>query len=311
MDPKFTPMKNRNSIYIIAALTLLISFKSNGQQDPSYSMFMYNGTSINPAIAGSAGSLSGTALYRDQWIGVNGAPITQFLNVDLPVYHDKVGLGIVVYNDKIGVTRNQNIETQYAYRLKFEKGILAMGIQVGLNHFNADYASVITNSQNTIDNTFSDVTNSISLNVGTGLFYYTEKFSVGFSIPKLINKSRDGLNHSDNYRKYYMTASYTIDLSADWIFKPSTLLRIGEGMPFQIDINSNFWFRKKYGIGVSYRSNDSISGLFQLKVGHDFTVGYAYDYTISRLSQFVNGSNELMIRITIPTSNDVINQRTF
>lgn len=303
-------MKNLIKKYIVIGL-LSVSFNSIAQQDPSYSMFMYTGTSINPAIAGSAGAASGAALYRDQWTGIKGAPITQFLNADIPVYHDKVGLGLVMYNDQIGVTRNQNIDLQYAYRLKFKKGIFAMGIQGGINNYNANFASVVTNPQNTIDHAFTNVTNSIALNVGTGLFYYNEKFSVGLSIPRLMNKSMDGLNNSGNYRKYYLTASYTVNLSPDWIFKPSTLLRIGEGIPLQVDINSNFWYKQKYGFGVSYRTNDSVTGMLQFKVADDFTVGYAYDYIISSMSRYSTGNNEVMVRFTIPTVNDVINQRKF
>jgi type IX secretion system PorP/SprF family membrane protein len=292
-------------------LTLLISFHSFAQQDPSYSMFMYTGTSLNPAMAGSAGSLSGTALYRDQWTGIKGAPITQFLNLDMPVFHDKVGLGLAMYNDQIGVTRNQNIDLQYAYRLNFGKGILAMGLQGGINNYNADFTSVVTNPQNSADHAFADVANSMAFNVGTGVFYYTDKFSLGISVPRLVNHSIDGLNNSNNYRKYYLNASYLINLSEDLIFKPSTLLKIGEGIPFQVDINSTFWYKQRYSVGVSYRSQDSVTGIVQLKVGDDFTVGYAYDYITSSMSKYVRGNNEIMVRFAIPSINNTINQRKF
>lgn len=303
-------MKSHIIKYSVLAMALLIFASTFAQQDPSYSMFMYNGSSINPAIAGSAGAFSGTAVYRDQWVKIKGAPRTQFLNVDMPVYNDKVGIGLIISNDELGVTQNQHAAAQYAYRLKFEKGTLAMGLQAGVNHFRANYASVATNPLDVMDNSFATNVNSVFLNVGTGLFYYSEKFSIGFSIPRLINHTVDK-SQPDQNEQYYVTASYTIQLSPDWILKPSTMMTLGHGVPFHIDINSNIWYKERVSVGASYKSNDSVTGIVQLRVAEDFTAGYAYNYAVSSASKSLTGSSELMIRFTLASKNNNYNQRRY
>jgi len=287
------------------AFILLTSFHAHAQQDPSYSMFMYTGTTINPAVAGSAGSLTATALYRQQWMSIKGAPETQVLNLDVPVFSDKVGLGLSIINDKIGVTQNLNMNAQYAYRIKFEKGVLSMGLQGGVNNYKADYTAVVTNPQNTIDNSFSESTNRMIFNFGSGVYYYSEKFYAGFSVPHIINQALDGLNNSNGaqsrqYRHYYFTAGYAFTLSENFIIKPSTLVKLADGAPLQVDINSNFWYQEKYCVGFSYRTNDSVTGLVQLRIASQFTVGYAYDFIISSMSRYTTGNNEVMLRYLLP-----------
>jgi type IX secretion system PorP/SprF family membrane protein len=304
-------MKTNITFSLLLAGALGLHLQATAQQDPAYSMFMYTNTATNPAMAGTAGTLSGMALYRDQWTGIKGAPVTQFLNLDMPLHSDKVGVGLVLHDDRIGITRNQNFNLQYAYRLKFEKGVLAMGLQGGLNHYKADYTSVVTNPQNIVDNSFSEITNSYWVNVGTGIFYYTEKFNIGVSVPKLLNQSIDGMGKNRLQHQYYLTAGYAFPLSPDWMLRPSTMLKIGEGVPLQADFNNTFWFREKYSIGISYRTNDSMAGIIQLMVADGFVVGYAYDYILSSMSQYATGSNELMIRFYIPSQKGLMNARKF
>src|SRR5687767_5613264 len=134
--------------YALAVTCIFLVTTATAQQDPAYSMFMYNGLAINPAVAGSAETFSATALYRKQWAGIEGAPQTQTLNVDAPVWSNKIGLGISIINDRIGVVENLNINAQYAYRIQFSEGTLSLGLQGGMNNYKADYTSVVTNAQN-------------------------------------------------------------------------------------------------------------------------------------------------------------------
>jgi type IX secretion system PorP/SprF family membrane protein len=291
-------------------LTMLFQGTVLAQQDPIYSQFMYNGLSINPAVAGSAETLSATAIYRKQWNNIEGAPETQTINLDAPVFYDRVGLGLSLINDKIGVTKNLTINTQYAYRILFAKNTLSMGLQGGVSNYKADYTSVVTNSQNAMDDAFSNNTNRMIFNFGAGLYFYNERFFSGFSVPHILKQSLDGLNatgvQSRQYRHYFFTTGYVFDIGLNFKVKPSTLVKVATGAPLQIDFNSNFWYKEMFCLGFSYRTKDSFSALVQLQIAKQFRIGYAYDYIISNLSRFTTGNNEILLRYELPKKNSKI-----
>lgn len=296
-----------NAGKILLLLFMIAAYSIQAQQDPTYSLFMYNGLAINPAVAGSAETLSATALYRKQWAGIKGAPETLTLNVDAPLWNKKVGLGLSVINDKIGVMQNLNINALYAYRIRFETGALSMGIQAGMNNYSANYSSVATNPQNTVDNSFSENTNRTIFNFGSGFYYYSERFYAGISCPHFINQNLDGIKdpsgeQSRQYRHYFLTAGYVFDAGEMFKIKPSTLLKVAEGAPLQVDINSNFWYDEKICLGLSYRTNDSFTTSLQFQIDK-FRIGYAYDFLVSSLKRYATGNNEIMVRFELAEKN--------
>jgi type IX secretion system PorP/SprF family membrane protein len=303
--------------YLPVAFLLLITQATFAQQDPAYSMFMYNGLAVNPAVAGSAETFSATALYRKQWSGIEGAPETQTLNLDAPVWNDKLGLGLSIIKDRIGIVENLNINAQYAYRIQFSNATLSLGIQGGMNNYQADYTSVVTNSQNVTDDSFGENTNRTIFNFGSGAYYYSQRFYAGFSVPHIINQSLDGIRNEDGaqsrqYRHYFLTTGYIFDLNEKIKIKPSALLKIAEGAPMQLDISTSFWYNETVSLGFSYRTNDSFTTLFQLQLGKQVRIGYAYDYITSSLSRYTTGNNEVMLRYELRRkSNKIITPRYF
>lgn len=292
---------NVQRLTIFLALSLIAYGQTFGQQDPAYSFYMYNGLAINPAVSGSAETFSATAVYRHQWAGIEGAPETFVLNFDTPLKNKKIALGLNVINDKIGVTENLNINGLYAYRIQFRNGTLSMGLQAGLNNFQANYTDVRTNNSNsTIDHSFSGNTSRMIFNFGSGLYYYKERFYAGFSVPHILNQNLDGIENGTGvqarqYRHYYINGGYVFSAGTDYKIKPSILVKIAEGAPVQVDLNSNFWYKDLASLGFSYRTNDSFSGLVQFQM-KKIRIGYAHDFIVSPLSRFTRGNNEVMIR---------------
>ncbi len=292
-----------NRLFLV--VFLLLACKTFAQQEPAYSMFMYMGNGLNPAMAGSSGTFGATALYRKQWAGIEGAPQTQTLMLDAPVANNRVGLGLIVMNDRIGIHQNMNVTTQYAYRIKFDKQRgLAMGLQASLLNYKADYTSVVTNPNHQSDGAFSDYTNQIAIGFGSGVYYYAPRFFAGISVPNLINESLDGSDNNQFSARatshYYITTGYSIDVSPMLKIKPSTLVKVTEGAPIQIDFNTLLWYQEKYGLGFSYRTNDSFTAMLQVHVANALTFGYAHDFVVSKLSRYTAGNNEVMIRYRLP-----------
>ena len=97
----------------------LLTGKSFCQQQVMFTQYMFNGLAINPAYAGSHESFSATALYREQWSGLDGAPTTQTLSMHSPIRNQKMGLGLLFIHDKIGVTSQTGSYVSYAYKINF------------------------------------------------------------------------------------------------------------------------------------------------------------------------------------------------
>lgn len=293
--------------YLFITLLSIAALQTYGQQDPMYSQYMFNMLAVNPAYAGSREVLSLTALGRRQWVGIDGAPQTLTFSADMPIRNKKIGLGVNFTNDKLGIMSNTAANIMYAYRLRVsKKGVLGMGLQGGFNQYRAAYGSVdpSQNSSYNPDPAFSSNISRFMPNIGAGLWFSTDKFYAGLSVPKLLRNKLDDMGSAANdlaYQNrqnlhYFITAGYVFTLNEALKLKPSTLVKIVHGSPVQVDVNANLWIHDVVGLGASYRSGDAISGLFELQINSQLRIGYAYDFTLTKLQQYNSGSHELMIR---------------
>jgi type IX secretion system PorP/SprF family membrane protein len=274
-----------------------IPFQVFGQQKPVVSQYMFNGLVLNPAYAGVHDHMNITAVYRDQWVNLEGAPTTKTLTAHTNLKGKNIGLGMIVSNDRIGVHSDNSIYAVYSYKIKTSVGTLSMGLQGGFNYLSSNYS--LLELKDEADPLLSSTIGSMKLNFGTGIYFSTPTSYVGLSIPYIVkNRNLNNLdvaNNIEDSRYYYFTAGKVLDLTNRVKVKPSALLRIEEGMPIAGDINLNFYLDDVINIGASWRSGDSFVSLFELKLNDYFRFGYAYDWIISDLSQFSNGSHEFMV----------------
>ncbi|MDQ3394214.1 MAG: type IX secretion system membrane protein PorP/SprF [Bacteroidota bacterium] len=302
-------IKFLKSICLFAAIQLIGSAGLMAQQEAMYSQYMFNGLILNPAYAGSTESLSASALYRRQWMALDGAPTTQTISVQAPINNKKVGLGFTIINDQIAITRNFGFNGAYAYRIHTANGgAFSMGLQSGIGHLYANYNEVSLNPQNNPDNNFMDVQSFLMFNFGTGLYYNTDKFYAGLSIPYLYRAKISGMvettiSNPQYYRHYFLTSGYVFDVNDVLKVKPSGLIKLAEGAPLQFDINTNLWFYEVFGIGASYRSGDSMVGMLEFQVSRQFRFSYAYDHPVTKLARVTSGSHELMLRFDLVAPN--------
>ncbi len=298
----------------LALMTLLLSINSYAQQDPQYTQYMYNMNVLNPAYAGSKGTLSIGVLGRTQWVNIDGAPKTFTLSAHAP-FGEKVGLGLSAIVDKIGPVKEQNLFADFSYTIKTsEVGKLAFGLKAGFTFHNLDEFSLTTIDPN--DPSVLDFDNRTFPNFGAGAFYYTNKFYVGLSLPNILEtkhfEKENGLTKASEKMHYFLTSGYVFDLSESLKFKPSVMAKAAPGAPLSIDLSANFLLSEKLELGTSYRFDDSISGLVSFLVTDDFRLGYAYDYTTSNLGDLNSGSHEVFLLWDIDLSRDkVISPRFF
>lgn len=290
--------------YLALALLLLISLKMNAQQDPHYTQYMYNMTVMNPAYAGSKESLSGGLLYRQQWVGLDGAPSTATFSIHSPV-GSNVGLGLSVISDKIGPVEENNVYGDFSYTLNLGADRkLAFGLKTGATFQKVGLFDEIGNgyTQQPNDNAFSENSSNIKLNIGSGLFYHTNKFYAAFSVPNMLkNKhldiTRNGqeLKFGSDVEHYFLTSGYVFDLSANTKFKPSFMLKSAFSAPTSLDCSANFLFFEKFEIGATYRLEDSFGAMVNFAVTPSIRIGYAYDHVTSAIKATAPASHEFML----------------
>ncbi|MCB0515727.1 MAG: type IX secretion system membrane protein PorP/SprF [Chitinophagales bacterium] len=314
-------MKRLNTPYarfiFPAFIVCLILFQDiKAQQDAQYTQYMFNGLVLNPAYAGSRDALSATAIGRTQWVGqqIEGAPRTASLSVHSPV-GKHVGLGLWGQIDEIGPHNKIDVFGSYAYTLNFDGGLrLALGIQAGIQSYNSEYTKVETT---VYDPRLSEDFNKILPNFGAGAYLYNTKFYLGLSVPHLLNNEiqpnstggADTLNNklAHQYRHYFLTGGLILALSESIDFRPSFLLKyVPSVAPLSADFNVSFLLKKVLWLGASYRNFDSVDFLVEIQATPQLRIGYAYDYTLSKLQNVNTGSHEVMIGLDIDKGNQKI-----
>lgn len=283
---------------------------AQAQQDPQYSQYMFNTLAINPAYAGSRDVLSITSLYRKQWKNIEGAPTSMTISADMPILNEKIGLGLLVYNDEIGVFSNKAAYVSYAQRIRLSKaGTLSLGLTGGMSFFSASLTDVNTASPN--DPTFSsNLANKPKPNLGAGVYYSTDKWYAGVSMPRVFTNSlgTDAIAKSaSEFRHYFLMAGFVTHLNGFMVLKPSFIGKAVSGAPLQLDLNMNLWFYDKIAIGASYRTGDAVLAMLELIPAQGWRIGYAYDYTVSGLTNsMTTGSHEIMLRYEFASSTSKI-----
>lgn len=296
-------------ITIFLAFGFLLFFnETKAQQDPQYTQYMYNMNVVNPAYAGSRGTLSLGLLGRTQWTSVDGAPKTFTFDAHAPV-GEKVGVGLSLISDEIGPAKEQNIYADVSYTLTTsDVGRLAFGLKAGVTLLDVNLLdSQLPESSTGNDPLFDENINDLFPNFGAGVYYYTDKWYAGFSVPNILKSEhmdKDNINTKASEEvHYFLTGGYVFDLSSTLKFKPSLMFKGVAGAPVSIDINANFLMYERFEVGASYRIEDSVSLLFNFGVTPDFRIGYAYDYTISEFSNSnTSGSHEIILLYDIDFS---------
>ena len=295
---------------LLPALLMLLTFlDATAQQDPHYTQYMYNMNVINPAYAGSKENLSFGLLYRKQWIEIQDAPTTFSLSGSSPVGKN-VGLGLSVISDKIGPVEENNIYGDFSYTLNLGgERRLALGLKAGVTLQKIGLKSII---QPTLpdpnDGAFQEDTNNSKFNIGTGLFYYTNKYYVAFSIPNMLKSAHldyNGVKYGTEIQHYFLTGGYVFDLNPNLKFKPFGMVKSAFGAPVSVDVSTNFLYVEKFEMGATYRLQDSFGLMVNYAVSPSLRIGYAYDHIISDLKVTTPSSHEIILLFDVSFSKKV------
>jgi type IX secretion system PorP/SprF family membrane protein len=290
-------MKTRILIFAMS-LTCYLSF---AQQDAQYTQYMYNTININPAYAGSRGVMSIFGLHRTQWIGLDGAPTTNAFSINTPINDSRLGLGLSFVNDRIGPTTDNTISADVSYTIPFGEELkLSFGIKGSVNIFSLDRDKLRAQDQG--DLALNSVPNSLTPNIGTGVYLHSEKYYFGLSVPNFLESKQYNDNEVSVFKERmtgYLIGGYVFELSPDLKFKPAFLSKLVTGAPLQIDLSGNFLIYDKLMLGAAYRWDAALSAMAGFQITDGLFIGYGYDRETTNLKNYNSGSHEVFIRFEL------------
>ena len=299
-------MKNLASYIIL--LILLVSISAHAQQEPMYGQYFFNNAAINPAQAGGLGYSQVGALFRSQWVGLEGAPqtITVYGNFILPL---NLGLAVGIYQDKFGVETNQHFQTDLSYHLEiFDNWYLSSGLRFIVTNYRADLTQIPNVDPNN-PYFMSDYSSGVFVNTGFGFLAYNNNNFIGLSVPKVFTKQIQSTNSGevdferDKGFNFFAYGGHNFKLSENFDLIPSTVIRYSNA-PLQIDVNAIFRLMDVFDFGPVMRMNfvenngliDGLGFLMGVRFLENFYFGYLYEYPVSDLRLATVQTHEISLR---------------
>jgi type IX secretion system PorP/SprF family membrane protein len=310
-------------IFILPVAMLAKGQSSSDARDislgyPIYSQYLQNGLLINPAYAGARGALSGFLSYRMQWMGIDNAPVFQTISLNTSMKNDRVGLGLMGQFMQYGVTRSKSIYASYSYNIRLGIGKLAFGISGGVDLSNTDYTDISLTDPN--DPVFLEDGKYILPNIGAGVYYYTDKYFAGISVPRFLSYQTTGVNDVQAYHSFskydFIFSSGALFSFSDFLkFKPSLLVNYSLDKTkklTQMDINGNFILGDLIWVGGSWRTTEKVVvGILQVQLNPQLMLGFSYDYPVGTMSSYAKGSMEFILRYEFGSKISAANPRYF
>lgn len=290
---------------ILILITALFSTVcATAQYDAMFTQYMFNEMYINPGYTGSKEAMAVNLSHRQQWVNFPGRPITTSFTLHGPLANNKMGLGLSVLNEQIGKLSRNLVYLNYAYRIKTgDKGHLSFGLMGGI-HNQVNKLSELKATESGDIQIAQNTPNLIAPNFGFGIYYYTNKFYAGISIPRMMDDSymfdqsgsvvKKTSFNSEKFH-YYLTIGNVFEVNEDLKIKPQAMVKMVQNAPLQYDLNVNFLIKNKIWAGVSYRSGSDVSALLGLQVNPQFLVNYSYDYALTQIQKYSQGSHEITI----------------
>lgn len=328
-------MKNIFAFLIL----LLVVGNAWGQQRPQYTQYIMNNYLLNPAITGIEDYTDVKIGTRQQWVGLEGAPMTYYVTAHGPLNKEASsvrslgkgigntrtvkrnrfvrayphhGLGVTAITDKTGPLRRNNFTLNYAYHLPVSKAItVSLGAYGGLvrNSFNPNESTYANPADPAINPNYI---NRSYFDIGMGTWIYSQDFFVGLSGAQLIKSGRE-LNPSEEegtggilQRHFFGTAGYKFRISPEVALIPSVMVKLANPSPLSVDATLRAVFADRVWAGVTYRNLDALAGMAGVNISHILDVSYSYDYNTSNLNIANTGTHEVILGLKLFNKGKVI-----
>jgi type IX secretion system PorP/SprF family membrane protein len=302
--------------FFLSILTLSFPLQLLGQMFPLSDHYIDNALVINPAFAGCHDALSATLSYRTQWVGFKDAPKTQMLSVHTPVNNDRIGLGLLVESNSIGIFKETSFIGNYAYRRELLNGKFSLGLGFGVTLYHTAWEELDAadaDDEQLMYNNTSAVLPTFSL----GAYYYTRKYFIGISLPSFLSHELDQStgnykikNNFSNYN-YFFTGGYEVGISPEVTLLPSLVVKYHPYNALQLDCYAQLNLKNRIWMGIGYRSSQMLIGMLQCQINYQLRMAYSYDFDLSSTGRYKNGSHEIVLNYIFSYARKVKGPRQF
>ena len=302
--------------FILSILALLFPLHLLGQMFPLSDHYKYDALAINPAFAGCHEALSATLSYRNQWVGFTDSPKSQMLSVHTPLYNDRIGLGLLVEKNSLGIFKETSFIGNYAYRMEVRDGKLALGLGFGATIHNIAWNELVATDAN--DVLLMNTPTSVVLpEFSLGAYYYTKKYFIGISIPMFLshelNQSSGKYKTSNKFSgyNYFFSGGYEVNINPQVKLLPSMLIKYHPNNAVQIDYNAQISLKDRFWLGIGYRNRDILVGMLQCQLNYQIRMAYSYDLEFGKIGKYTNGSHEIVLSYVFRYARKVMGPREF
>ncbi len=289
-------MKNKLKFYIFffffcSGITLF------AQQDPQFSMYMFDKMALDPAAAGNKDALEATVITRDQWTGISGSPTTNALLLQAPLNSKKIAWGLEIMNDRTGPASNTMLEGNYAYNIHLGSGKLAFGIGLQVSDYSIDWGQIDMPDKSTDLYNGGGSMSKFLPDADAGLFYNTQTFYLGASLTHLLQpKITDIAGSAADFEYHgYIITGKSFQLSENFLLNPSLVIQLAKNAPSAYSININALLVQKLWLGLSLKAGYGFTAMAAYKISDAVQLGYAYDLGVNAIGKVGGGSHELSL----------------
>ena len=298
--------------YIVLLLFFVCLGTVRAQQLSQYTQYMFNNYLLNPGVAGSSTCLDIKTGYRTQWIGFENRPKSGFISAykqlkfpKMPMMKQKHALGAYFENDNTGpISMRNSFYLSYTIHTPLARNIwLGAGIFGGVMLYTMNPGNLVTATPG--DATINSAGSKFIVpDFSPGLWLYSPRAYAGLSVKSIIGNTI--FDKSSLTRHYYLTGGYKFSTKTPWSFIPSAFVRYSYASPIGFDANIMADFDGQFDIGLSYRLTEGFAALVKFNI-RKFTIGYSYDYTLSKLRLASSNTHEIMLGIKICNGERAIN----
>ncbi len=270
-------MQSMRKLLLPAVFILFICCPGQAQVDPLYAQYLNNPMLINPAYAGLNNNLNAAVSYRKQWAGFEGSPTTFNVNGHSSLFDNRMGVGLMIVKDNVGINSNTEIHGTYEYRLDLDQKYLSFGLQAGVISYKGNYNDL--NPYDPQDPAFTDVQNVTKPSFGAGLILHSERYFIGLSVPRMLKAkvSVDDVESQLYSQHFYAMGAYVFYINEHLRLKPSVLLKSVKGSPISTDVNFAMTFEEKVTAGIYTRNLNAYGLMGQIRFGGSYRFGYAFE----------------------------------
>lgn len=283
---------------------LFISSVAGAQNTMRFAQLNFAQGINNPAAIAIDGPIMADFIFRNQWAGIEGAPISGAFNAQYE-FNKSMAAGLTASYDRIGATQTSSVAGQYAYRLHFDYGrTLIFGLGLGIDNSVSFLAGSTLNDAN--DPAFAQSYGRTFFNGSFGMFFNSPRFYIGASIPRLFQNTAVGVEPGFQPPRwhYYMSAGFYLDAGDNYTFNPHLQIKATSNAPLQGDLILRNTFINRFSLVVGYRSENSLIAGFDILFSGYARVGYSFNYDLGPLARIKGASNEIYLGIAFPYHSD-------